>query len=249
MGSILATSILERASVIIQDNTNVRWPLWELCMWLDDGQREIVLIKPEACVVNDAWRLAAGTKQSIPDGTSAFLSQAAGDPLPSGIQLLDIVRNMGTTSTPTPGRAITLVDRRILDAQAPLWHQATPSATVLHYIFDEFDPKHFYTFPPQPATGQGYAEGIYSCSPVDITKKGGAGQDARDPAPDATINLDDIYSSPLLNYVLSQAYAKDANYAGNKERAVTHYNAFLGALGKKETGEGLSDPNLRAKKQ
>lgn len=248
MGSILATSILTRAGTILQDTTNVRWPLKELCKWLDDGQREIVVIKPEASVTNAAWKLVAGTKQRIPDGSSAYPDQVTSAALPNGIQLLDLVRNMGTTTTPTPGRVVRLVDRRILDAQSPLWHQAVASAVVIHYSFDEFDPKHFYVYPPQPTVNMGYIEGVYSCAPVDITKVGGAGQDAEDPKADATINLDDIYSNALLDYVLYRAYSKDANYASNEQRAMGHYNAFLGALGKKESGEQLSDVNLRAGK-
>lgn len=248
MGSILANSIIERGGTILQDTTNVRWPIAELAKWLDDGQREIVIIKPEASVTNASWRLISGTKQRIPDGTSAYPDQVTSEPLPNGIQLLDIVRNMGITTSPAPGRAIRIVDRRILDDQNPLWHQATAAATVLHFSFDEFDPKHFYVYPPQPSASQGYVEGIYSCSPVDITRKGGAGQDAYDPTSAATINLDDIYANPLLDYILYRAYSKDANYSGNEQRAVAHYSAFLGALGKKETGEQMSDPNSRAKR-
>jgi len=247
MGSILANSILDRAATVLQDITNVRWPRKELAKWLDDGQREIVLMKPEANVTNASYRLIAGTKQAIPDGSVSYIQQGTSTPLPNGIQLIDVVRNMGTTTAPTPGRAISVVDKRILNSQNREWHMDTASAEVVHFVFNEFDPKHYYVYPPQPTSNQGYVEIVYSSAPVDVTKKGGGGLDAEEPSDVATITLDDIFANVLLDYVLYRAYSKDANYAGNAERARAHMAAFVQSLTGKESGEMMSDVNIKNK--
>lgn len=108
MATVTVDSTLGRAAVLLQDPTNIRWPLPELLNWLNDGQREVVLRKPNASVRNAPLVMVAGTKQSIPA---------------DGVQLLDVVRNL-------PGSAIRIVDREILDAQLPDWHIATASSQV-----------------------------------------------------------------------------------------------------------------------
>jgi len=150
MSTISGQEILSRAAIILQDSTNIRWPFDELLRWLHDGQREVVLRKPDAYTKSEPLQLTVSeTKQSIPA---------------AGIQLLDVVRNLGTTGT-TPGRAITRTERYILDAQRPNWNTETGSSVVKHYMFDERNPKIFYVYPPQPATSPGYIEIVYSASP------------------------------------------------------------------------------------
>lgn len=216
MATITGTNIVERAAIVLQDTTGVRWPQTEeLLLWLNDGQREIVLRKPDAYAQNEVVALVAGTKQSIPA---------------AGIQLLDVIRNMGTGGS-TPGRAITRIDREILDEQRPNWHTETASAETKHFTFDTRDPKRFYVYPPQHAT-PGRVEIVYASSPTNLLALG------------STISLDDIYSGPLLDYILYRAYSKDADLTPSApQRAVAHYNAFLSALGAKSQVEQAVNPN------
>ncbi len=216
MATITGTNIVSRAAIVLQDTTGVRWPQTEeLLLWLNDGQREVVLRKPDAYAQNTVVQLVVGTKQSIPA---------------TGIQLLDVIRNMGTGGA-TPGRAITRIDREILDEQRPDWHSETASAETKHYMFDLRDPKHFYVYPPQHATA-GQVEEVYSAAPTDLSVLGD------------TITLDDIYSGVLLDYILYRAYSKDADLSPSApQRAVAHYNSFLASLGAKGQIEQVVDPN------
>jgi hypothetical protein len=216
MATITGLSIIERAAIVLQDTTGVRWPqLEELLPWLNDGQREIVLRKPDAYAQNAVVAMVAGTKQTIPA---------------SGIQLLDVIRNMGTGGA-TPGRAVTRIDREILDEQRPDWHSETASAETKHYMFDPRDPKHFYVYPPQHAT-PGKLEMVYAASPTDLSALAN------------TITLDDIYAGVLLDYILYRAYSKDADLSPSApQRAVAHYNAFLASLGAKGQIDQSVNPN------
>ena len=230
MATITGTSIVSRAAIVLQDTTGVRWPQTpELLLWLNDGQREIVLRKPDANAQNVVTKLTTGTKQTLPDGTT--VNNPAGTANPAGIQLLDVIRNMGTGSTPS--RAVTRIDREILDEQMPTWHSsADGTATVQHYMFDQRDPKHFYVYPYYSSGTQQYIEIVYAASPSDLATLG------------AVISLDDVYSGVLLDYILYRAYSKDADLSPTApQRAISHYNAFLASLGAKGQIEQIVNPN------
>lgn len=218
MSTVTTLSIVTKAQTILQDVTGVRWPSSELLSWLNDGQREVVLFKPNSYVKNVAVKLVSGTKQSLPA---------------DGIQLIDIVRNMGAGGV-TPGRSIRITMREILDAQVSNWHDdSIADIVVKHYVYSQFDPKTFYVYPPQPTVNQGYVELIYGASPADTTLIG-------------TISIDDIYQSILLDYVLYRAYSKDTEYAADENRAAFHQAAYLASLtGKAKVETGLN-PNLMA---
>lgn len=219
MGTLLASSIISKAQIIIQDTTGVRWPDTELLGWLNEGQREIVMLKPDASVKNESLALVAGTKQTIPS---------------SGIILISVVRNMGVNGT-TPGNAVRSIKRNVLDEQLPNWHSSAASATVIYVVTDPRNPKVFYTYPPQPSATPGQVEIVYSAAPTDVGAVGNA------------ISVDDIYSGSLLDYCLFRAYSKDAEYAGNQNRAVAHYQKFMETLGAKEKVESATEATPQAR--
>lgn len=217
MGTITAQEVINKVQIVLQDTTGIRWPdTTELLGWLNDGQREVLVFKPNANVVNASMQLVAGTKQSLPA---------------DGIQLIDVPRNMGSNGS-TPGKAIRIAMREILDAQSPDWHTETPSGTTRHYMYTPLDPKHFYVYPPSSGTGQ--VELIYSAVPAKLT------------ALSNTISLDDIYSNVLVDYVLYRAYSKDTDYAANPARASSCQAAYTGALTGKTQAEVVVNPNTTA---
>ena len=211
MGTITTAAIIGKAQTILQDVTGTRWNSTELLGWLNSGQREIILYKPHANAKAAVVKLTAGTRQALPS---------------DGVQLVDIIRNMGTNGT-TPGRAIRQTARDTLDAALPTWHAATADAVVRHYIFNMLDPKAFYVYPPQPAVNQGYVEIVYGALPADATANG-------------AISVDDIYENLLLDYVLYRAFSKETEFS-DQSAANVHYAAFMAALtGKAKIELGVS---------
>ena len=208
MGTITGKTIIDSVAKTLQDDTNIRWPRNELLEYVNDAQREIVLAKPDSFVKNENLALVAGTKQSIPAG---------------GVVFMRVNRNMGVGGA-TPGRAPRMVPIRILDEQIPDWHAAAASATVLHYTFDEQDPKRFYVYPPQPVSPAS-VEVVYSASPTELANE------------DATIALDDIYKTAIIKYVEYRAWMKDADYAANEARASASYGVFAGLVGLKDRAD------------
>jgi hypothetical protein len=215
MGTLTGTALVNRARRILQDQATggTRWLDAELLDWINDAQREIVLLKPNSKSVTSNVQLITGTKQTLP---------------PTGIQLLDVIRNAN-------GPAITRVEREIMDAENRNWHISTANATVIHYVFSEDAPDTYYVYPPQPGSGQGQIEIVYSAAPVDLV------------ALSNTIDVNDIYSGPIVDYILYRSYSKDTEYAGNDQRAANHYGAFQNSLGFKVQAEQVNNPNMNGR--
>lgn len=145
MGTVTTTSVIARAAVMLNDTENVHWTQAELIDWLNDGQRDLVLHRPSACVRNVDQSLIKGTKQKLPD---------------DGNSLVDIPRN-------TDGNVIRRVERRDLDAFQPDWHSPTKAKPkVEHYCYTPADPKTFYVYPPSP--GGNSVEVIYNANPAQV---------------------------------------------------------------------------------
>jgi hypothetical protein len=151
MGTITGQYLITSAQLTLKDANAIRWTRAELLGYLNDGQRELVTIKPEACTINTAIKLAAGlTKQSIPD---------------AAIALLDVTRNMGSDGA-TPGRAISITSKSMLDAVVPTWSSASNSeGYITHFTYDPRNPKVFYVYKKAP-TADLYVEVIYSSVPA-----------------------------------------------------------------------------------
>jgi len=203
---ISAQSIIRRAVETMQDNTSVRWPVAELVRYLNDGQREVVLYRPDSMVTNATVALVAGAKQAVPT---------------NGSKLIDVIRNTAGTK-----RSVRMTVRNILDTQSPNWYNLTGVTEILHYMYDARDPKVFYVYPPAASTGAS-VEIVYSAYPTDITEPADG---ALYTAVTGNISLPDIYGNVLADYILYRAYTKDSEYAGNAQRAQAHYAAFQAAL-------------------
>ena len=221
MGTLTGANLITRAQDTLQDTTSVRWPEAELLRYINDAQREIVNFRPDASSKTANLQLVTGTLQSLPT---------------EGLRLIKVTRNMSDASGGATGaRAIRLVSVDILNTQEPDWNNPSVSGdaahgtNVKHYIFDEDDPRRFYVYPG--VAGNAYVEIVYSKSPTDLGNTS------------ATIDLDDTYGNAIVDYVLFRAYLKDAEYAGNQQRAGQHYQLFTTSLGQGAAVSTLISPN------
>jgi len=211
--TITAQSIIQRATDLLQDQTSVRWPVRELIRWLNDAQRSIVKARPDAMNTTATVTLAAGTRQDL-DNMSLT---------PAPAKLIEITRNMAATSTKG---AVTLINRKILDAQTPGWHNVTSGVNVIHYMFDGRDPKTFYVYPP--ATTLAQLELMYSAYPTDIAD---VADGVTYTAVTGNLSLPDIYADDVLNLVMYRAYSKDSEYAGDPNKAAAYLQMVTASLG------------------
>jgi hypothetical protein len=215
---ITAQSVIRRCVETLQDPTSIRWPVAELVRYLNDGQREIATFRPDAMVKAATLDCVAGSKQSLPaDGT----------------KLIEVHRNAVGSR-----KAVRLVNREILDAQVPSWHNLTGQAEVVHFMFDPREPRAFWVYPP--ATSAAKLDITYSSLPTNIAEPADGSTFT---AVSGDLSVPDLHANALIDYVLYRAYTKDAEYAGNAERATAHYQAFANSLGVEIKGTVAVQPN------
>jgi len=225
-GTITGANLLLRIEDSLQDTTNVRWSEAELLRYINDAQREIVNLRPEASADHANVQLATGTEQAIPD---------------VGLRLIKVVRNMSASGGSATGkRVIRIVDREILDTLEPDWHdptvtgEAAHTTSVKHYVFDEDDPRKYYVYPG--VAGNAYVEIVFSRTPTDLANTS------------ATLYIDDIYANAVIDYALYRAYMKDAEFAGNAQRANNHFQLFANSIGAGAQINLMASPNMDAAK-
>lgn len=227
MSTVKVIDVIRRVEDVLQDS-NIRWPRVELQNWMNESYLAITLARPDANAKSGTFTCAQGTRQVL---TAEF---------PSALRLLDVTRNLAATSS---YRVIRLVARSVLDDQRPGWHAETGTVNIQHYTFDPRQPKEFFVYPP--ATTAAQVEVVYTDSPGSHTLS------EADLDPEGTntevIKLDDIYMSPIIDWILYRAYSKDAEYGANEQRAQASYAAFNAALSTKNQVDAASAPSNMSK--
>lgn len=243
--STLVKDLLFRVSSQLHDVSPqfTRWTQRELVSWLNDGQKAIAKYMPSSCSRVDAIKLAAGTKQSI-ERLFAGSVRSDGNLTTTNIYggyLQSVIRNMGADGN-TPGRAIRLVDREVMDVNNPVWHSET-GTYVSQYMFDPRMPKVFYVYPGVPPATNAWIEISYLSDPVEVAI---AGNYEMDGTSLVTISVDDKYVDDLVNYILARAYMKDAEFAANGNLAQAHAQLFTASINSQAAALSGVNPNLQS---
>ena len=224
MATVKVIDIVRNVEFILQD-TNIRWPRVELQSWVNESYLAIILLRPDANAKTGTFTCAAGSRQVL---TAQFAS---------GLKLLDVTRNLASASNK---QSIRLVSRAVLDDQRPTWHSETGTVSIQHYMYDPRQPKEFFVYPP--ATTSAQIEVVYADAVTEHTLS----ESQLDPTGgnSTVILLDDIYKSPITDWVLYRAYSKDAEYGANEARAVASLQSFNNALGAKTQVDAAAAPQV-----
>lgn len=229
-----AQDVFKKAGILLNDTGEYgqrRWPLIELCGWLNDALKAIVLQKPSATATTVSLPLVKGTLQSIPEGY---------------VSILRPVRNLRTDkSDRQPRRTISIVSEEQLNTINPAWHDEYSiryNQQAKHLIFDEVNPRAFYVYPGND--GAGAIEVVLCKDPGLIVPISELDPESLE-AYAVNVPLEDIYSGIVLDYVIYRARSKDAQEAGNAQRAALHYQQFANALGIKISVEANTSPNAK----
>lgn len=209
-------SIIQRAQIRLQDTAGVRWPATELAMYLSDAQRAIITVRPDQNAKTAVVPTVAGARQQLPSEAIALISVS------------------GNASGKY--RAIRKVDMSVLDAANRDWQSSTPSNVFVNYMYELTDPKTFFVYPPSADT-TGSLELIYSVFPDDVTASGSSYTTVS-----GDITVSDQWSIALLNYVLSCAYSKDAEYGGNAAFAAQYLSLFKTEIGAQLQSAAVAAP-------
>lgn len=200
-----ARSIIERAHIQLQDADGTRWPAYELVLWLNDAQREVLRYRPDQKCTTASVSLATGFRQSLPA---------------AAVDLIDIPNNAVGNK-----RRINKIDMQTLDAVMPAWRNATPAVEVKHFMYDMREPNVFHVYPPAAAGAA--VDMTYSLAPTDVAVP----TEAAASSVVGNVDLSDTWADALLNFVLFKAYSKDAEFGGNSQLASGYLALFNAAIG------------------
>lgn len=144
--------------------------------------------------------------------------------LPEGaIQLIDVT-NCGS-------RGVSRIARKLLDDQYPSWRAEPLTDRIRHFMYEETSPTTFRVYPPAKA---GVSLGvIYYATPPKVSSESD------------TLDMDRVYLSPLVSFVLYRALAKDSEFA-NGQLAAAHLQAFSEAVGTRNEVATAVSPNQAA---
>jgi hypothetical protein len=201
--AITAQSVIKSVQEQLQDLAGIRWSAPELVMALNDGQRQLVILRPELHAVQAEHVLVAGAKQAVPANCS---------------MLMDIPRN-------TTGHVIRKVERRLLDSMEPNWYSKAGALTIKHITVDKTEPDAFYVYPPAAVGAK--VELLYAQDPVDVPAPGGPSYTSVT----GNIGVDDSLNIALAHYCLYWAFSKDAEYGGNTTLSGMHFKLYQGTAG------------------
>lgn len=226
--SILASAILAEVGVELADTANTRWPPDDLIDYINDAQRAITVLRPDATQITKAVQLAAGTQQDIPS---------------DGYKFLRLFENLGASgkSAPVSGRQPQYRDLGALDRHSPRWRGATAGDEVREYTVDTLTRKRYHVSPPVHPTTQVWVKLQYSRFPTNIPRS------TDSPAYAAALDyldVSDIYHPALLEYVLMRCHRK-SNEAADKAKVQQHGQAFMGMMGVKGRSDVLYSVDMR----
>ncbi len=245
--SLLVKDVLWRACVLLQDAAPQfqYWTEAELVNWLNDAQDAIAKYLPAQCSRLDTLKLKPGTRQSIDTITPANCKNQDGQAPAANIygnRFLAPVRNMGADGL-TPGRAVRMVDRDVLDTQDPDWHTRTGNS-INSVVFDELTPRNFWVTPG--AGPNVWLEISYMAQPTRIPAGGAPSAEIYkvDGNSNTTIGISDENLEELVDYVVARASMKATKYS-DSGKAAFHSARFLGSINTRVTVATGVNPNLR----
>jgi hypothetical protein len=200
------------------DASNFRWSDASMLRYINAAQRQIVLVKPEANVVEESAALVVGSRQTIPTG---------------GIKFLGLYNVEADGGDSIRGDAVTVIEEDALDSSLPSWMTTlfTPSVagTVMHVVHDPRDPTVFSIYPRRDDTAV-TAFVKYSKNPTALATLAG------------TFDLGDEYINAAVEYVKYRMLAKDGRYGSAPTLRVEMWNNFLRTLGIKVQSDTRVDP-------
>lgn len=184
--------------------------------WLNDAQRAVVLVRPDANAVTQSVLLVPGTRQTLPAGA---------------LRLLDANCNTNATGS-VRGEAVRFAERDVQDIVNRSWHKAQPSLVVRDVFYnDKKDPLVYWVSPPVPVGASVYLEITVAQNPANVDNV------------NDDISLSPIYATPIRMWMLYCAYSMGAQATTHYQRSIVALNTFFNLLGVKLRNDIALSPN------
>lgn len=199
-------NIFASASLLLNDDENVRWTPRELVIHYNSALMEYVRLRPDQTATQTVFTLAEGHRQALPVTSYVFVGVPA--------------------NSTGRRRRITPTSISLLDLSSPNWRSMTPATEIIHVSHDLREPRVFQVYPPAKA---GTQVDLVSAPYPTLTSVPAEGTPLSSITGD--IPLPDHAAEALLNFVMFKAYAKDVEVGGNAATAAQYLALFNNALG------------------
>jgi hypothetical protein len=206
--ALTAADIVDDVRGILIDDDFTEWTDQDLLGFVTDAGRLLSNFKPDAYTKREPVPLVAGTEQTLPA---------------DGIAILDADENEASR------RAVTMVDKELLDTENRFWPAGTRQRDVHHWCADPRDPRRFTVTPPNDGTGSLVM--VYGAAPPALTS-------TSDP-----IVYVDTYKYPLTCFALHRAYAEQSR-KGDSAKSQQWLANGLQALGIRSAAQVQVAPKL-----
>lgn len=245
----LVREFLRSVCITLQDISPQysRWPEHELVIYANYAQRAIAKFLPLAGSRVDSIKLTPGTKQDLTKVLLANIVPGDGSSPANtyGIQLLDVVKNMGANGT-TAGRVVRVGDRYTKDNNDPDWHTRVDTV-VKEYYYDKNIPKVFYVVPGVHASTPVWVEIAWMAEPRLITVGGEPGSEIYkyDGSNAELMGIGDQFIEDAHNYTVAIALMKGSKSNQNMPKASAHGQLFISSINAQAAAISGTSPNLK----
>ena len=225
---MLVNDVLESVTLRYNDTDYVRLSQSQYLKFLDDAISKLILVRPDAHVKTAIVGLAEGTRQTIPS---------------DGYALIDIYMNKEEVATATydNGAPVLQVERKDLDYFSDWHNAATTSTEIDEFAYDSRSPRTFWVSPPPSADDTVFVEMDYSYGHVvkfaDLT-------DDFDDILLMTIDIEDIFKSALIAYMLYLCFSTDSSALSDMQLAAAYEQTFFQGLGIEYQASLLVQPKI-----
>lgn len=216
----LVEALTARITAALRDAGHDAWSLDVVHDAVLEGEKVIVIFRPDATATDREFTCVAGIRQSIAALTA---------PVPNRI----IAVKYNVTDAGAPGRSINRVAEAQLDAIRPDWRSATAGTVIREYIHDPREPLLFYTSPPVAAGTK--CQISYSAVP--------AAYGTVDNSTQTTVS--ELYEPMLMEWALYRLFGHDIENTVNINRSqqrLANFQSMMGVKIEAETIMGLKNP-------
>jgi hypothetical protein len=209
-----------RADLNDGDASNVRWTDAEILRFINAAQRQIVLLLPEANIVEEEVTLVVGSRQTLPA---------------AGVKFLGLYNVFVDDEDTYRGKSVTVVEEDALDSSLTSWmyESIAPSTAgvVDHVLHDPRDPKAFAVYPAPTDANPTDAFVKYAKLPTALATLA------------STFGLGDEYINPAVEYTKFRMLMKDGRYGSEPGVRLELWNTFRTSLGLKPQTDMRVDPS------
>lgn len=213
--ALTGTDIKLIALDVTKDIDGDVWTDEKLLRYINEGQKTICIIRPDASVEVAVIALVAGVRQEI-----------------TGRRLIKVLNSNTAANGSSPVSSPHVVEFDDFMRTYGGWMNDTSGTDVIdEYAYDERDPSRFYITPGSDGINR-YAEVVQATVPADLAAM-------TDP-----ISISDIYAPALAEWALYRAFGQDSEYTPNYQRALNHLKNLYSMLGKKGPPDLITSPNV-----